>query len=331
MRTVARRGTESSRVQNENKQPRRLTLQSIGVSLATSSTVDTAALSALETDEYASADTYLADALPQLSPRAQLLRLKPRQEVVKVPRPKVSENFAIALMRSNYNALAELKFFSEYRFQKEFFFSRQKLLGEYQELLRPIQMNIGSLSDPYYFDFISLCQFDALSTALQNASDTIEEFEGAEGNRKIIRRDTSIPLSKLPSAFADTSGKLLLQTLSEFEIAGLPDFLPPEAGLDAAINAIFQLARVFELNGYAARMNVSTIGSSVSVEMEVPATVFGMRKLIALGDANRTSGLVNDHFGFAASHLLRQYGFQSSRIITPLRNSIVQEWKIHSK
>jgi hypothetical protein len=122
------------------------------------------------------------DALPQLSNQAQLIRLKPRQEVTKVPRQSLGEEFAVALMRSSYNALESLRCRSMTSFQEDFFFSRQALLPQYNELALPLQMRIGVLEDPLYFDFISSAQYDSIVKGLRNPSDTFEETVGAEVN-----------------------------------------------------------------------------------------------------------------------------------------------------
>ena len=127
---------------------------------------------------------------------------------------------------------------------------------------------------------------------------------------------------------------MLCETLRD-EFNSMPAPLTPDVGLEGALSAFTSLARLFEMQGYANRMQVEqTAGDSserkLTLSMEDCATAWSTRKLIALGDAFER-GLINDHFGFAAASLLREAGLRSARVVTPKRNSIVHRWKIVSK
>jgi hypothetical protein len=97
-----------------------------------------------------------------------IFQRKLRPKPPKVLRRKLSQDFAVLLMRSSYNALDEMDCIAMDQFQRDFFLIR---VSEYQTYTRNLGAGMvqqGDLTDPYYFDFISYAQYKTINREITN-------------------------------------------------------------------------------------------------------------------------------------------------------------------
>ena len=83
-----------------------------------------------------------------------ITRRKFRKKPPKILRRRLSQDFAVLLMRSSYNALDELDCVGMDQFQRDFFLVRSSEYETYTKALGDGLVKQGDLTDPYYFDFI---------------------------------------------------------------------------------------------------------------------------------------------------------------------------------
>jgi hypothetical protein len=97
-----------------------------------------------------------------------------RPPVRALPRRRLAQEFAVLLMRSSYAVADELDFVAMNEFQKDQFLFRQKEWDPYRAQLPKVTQ--GDLTDPAYFDFMSLCQYATIASGMRNGKLL---FEGA--------------------------------------------------------------------------------------------------------------------------------------------------------
>lgn len=97
-----------------------------------------------------------------------LLQRKIRPKPLKVLRRKLSQDFAVLLMRSSYNALDDIDVVGMDQFQRDFFLIRASEYETYKSNLGPGMVQQGDLTDPYYFDFISFVQYKTINREIKN-------------------------------------------------------------------------------------------------------------------------------------------------------------------
>jgi hypothetical protein len=148
-----------------------------------------------------------------------ILQRKLRSKPPKVLRRKLSQDFAVLLMRSSYNALDEMDCIAMDQFQRDFFLIR---VSEYQTYTRNLgdgMVQQGDLTDPYYFDFISYAQYKTINREITNdplfvfeeqqvpPEGSSEESTDSRGNARfipvVVKRDPNltnamlIPVSRI--------------------------------------------------------------------------------------------------------------------------------------
>jgi hypothetical protein len=93
----------------------------------------------------------------------------PQPKPVRVPRKQLSGPFAVLLMRSAYEAADSLDFIPMNQFQVDFWKFRQAQFEPYKLMVSPVDVPVGKISSPIYFDFIAYCQFETFSRAIPDA------------------------------------------------------------------------------------------------------------------------------------------------------------------
>lgn len=137
-----------------------------------------------------------------------LLQRKMRPKPPKVLRPKISQDFAILLMRSSYNALDEMDCISMNQFQRDFFLIRASEYETYTRNVGDGMVQQGDLTDPYYFDFISFAQYKTINREIINdplfvfeeqqipPEGSSQERTDAKGNARfvpvVVKRDPTL-------------------------------------------------------------------------------------------------------------------------------------------
>ena len=77
-------------------------------------------------------------------------------------------------MRSTYEAVDALDFIAMDKFQVKFWKLRQSEFEAYKLVVDPLDVPIGNLASPLYFDFIAFSQYAAISKAIPDAPQVFE-------------------------------------------------------------------------------------------------------------------------------------------------------------
>lgn len=172
-------------------------------------------------------------------PAARLQRML-RSKPPKILRPKLNQDFAVLLMRSSYNALDELDCVAMDQFQRDFFLIRSSEYEPYTESLGPGLVKQGDLTDPYYFDFISFAQYNAINREVMVSPRIFFEeqqpvdvgpSEPQKFITKVVRRDPEISNDLLVPEHSRRVGFAIFHKLEE-TFRGTTSALPlSEAGM----------------------------------------------------------------------------------------------------
>ena len=92
-----------------------------------------------------------------------IAKRKLRPKPPRVLRRKLSQDFAVLLMRASYNALDDMDCVAMDQFQRDFFLIRVAEYETYKNQLGAGMVQQGILTDPYYFDFISFAQYKTIN------------------------------------------------------------------------------------------------------------------------------------------------------------------------
>mmetsp|Transcript_10717 Transcript_10717/g.66051 ORF Transcript_10717/g.66051 Transcript_10717/m.66051 type:complete len:291 (-) Transcript_10717:721-1593(-) len=132
-------------------------------------------------------------------------------EPVRYPRKRLNEAFAVLLMRAAYESVDELGFVSMDAFQKAFWLQRRSEQEAYLQQHAPLRVDVGQLSDPLYFDYISYAQWQTIDRQLRRGRAVFQEKQGADDATK-----TTVPNdASLPSALHRSVGDKILHGLQE--------------------------------------------------------------------------------------------------------------------
>jgi hypothetical protein len=173
-----------------------------------------------------------------------IIKRKLRAKPPKVLRRKLSQDFAVLLMRSSYNALDELDCIAMDQFQRDFFLIRSSEYQDYTKALGDGMVQQGDLTDPYYFDFISFAQYRTINRELtQDPPFIFQEMQPAEQQKQktesndgktnfvpvIVRRDPRSTNDMLVPTHSSKVGSAILDRLEE--IFGSTDSRIPNLGI----------------------------------------------------------------------------------------------------
>ena len=157
-----------------------------------------------------------------------------RPKPPKLLRAKLSQDFAVLLMRSSYQVTDELDIVAMNQFQRDFFIIRSAEYKPYVDALGPGLVTQGDLTDPYYFDFISFAQYLTINRVINSNPPAVFEEQQAidrgddvpnEFVATIVRRDPSLTNDRLVPEHDRRVGLAILKKLDE-TFADTPLALP---------------------------------------------------------------------------------------------------------
>jgi hypothetical protein len=266
---------------------------------------------------------------------AKAMRLL-RSNPPKILRQRISRDFAVLLMRTSYSVTDELDIIPMNQFQRDFFLIRSAEYEPYIQSLGPGFVQQGDLSDPSYFDFISLSQYLTINRAMSDPAvifqelqpvvqtesdkakdniDTPQQFETV-----VVRR--TISNDQLVPTFDVRLGNAILQYLDE-TYANTPIALvatqatPNRPNVDAVRESLTQLVKLFLVNGFAWDGHVDVLlptksksigsnendaaGTTFGLTLVSPASIWGNQSL-----HRQRSQLCNDYLLKTARQLVHQ-------------------------
>lgn len=264
-----------------------------------------------------------------------IARRKLRHKPPKVLRRKLSQEFAVLLMRSSYDALDEMDCVAMDQFQRDFFLIRFAEYETYTKDLGSGMVQQGDLTDPYYFDFISFAQYKTINREVtQDPPYIFEEQqippEGSEipstnenGNARfipvIVKRDPNKLTNKMliPTHRAIVGATILDKLELTF---GETDVKIPKIGYKpdsvALLSGLRQIVQLFLINGYAFKGEVSSSGAAAAalatykVSLSAPATLWSGKVLQAEGDP-----LDNDFLLMTMNEYIKRSGYETTKSV----------------
>lgn len=223
-----------------------------------------------------------------------IAKRKLRPQPPKVLRRKLSQDFAVLLMRSSYSVLDELDCVAMDQFQRDFFLIRSSEYQDYTKALGDGMVQQGDLTDPYYFDFISFAQYQTINRELtQDPPFVFQEMQPGdqvgEGGKTnfvpvVVKRNPSLTNDRLVPTHSARVGSAVLDKLEEtfrdtdLRLPKLGDRPDP----NTLLSAIQKLVNLFLINGYALRADVSMVpsekaiasGTKYVVNLQAPAILW---------------------------------------------------------
>ena len=265
-----------------------------------------------------------------------IAKRKLRPKPPKLLRRKLSQDFAVLLMRSSYNALDAMDCVAMDQFQRDFFLIRLAEYETYKQNLGDGMVQQGDLTDPNYFDFISFAQYKTINREVtQDPPFIFEEqqipSEDSDISRMkpngtarfipvIVKRDPKLTnkmlipthqamvgasiLDKLELTFAETDGKIP-------NVGYKPDSLTLMGGLRQIVN-------LFLIGGYAFQGDIASVGGGNSggalatykVSLSAPATLWSGKVLQLEGDP-----LDNDFLLKTLNEYIRRSGYETTKSV----------------
>ncbi len=213
-----------------------------------------------------------------------------RRSPPKILRQKLKQEFAVLLMRTCYSIVDELDIVPMNQFQRDFFLIRTAEYEPYIQSLGPGYVKQGDLTDPSYFDFISLAQFLTINRVLSEpamvfeeiqpvpttSSSTLIKTEATNVSDKdtilqrfepvIVRR--TIGNDQLIPTFREKIGATVLQYLDDtyqntpIAITVSRSSAANRPSIDAIQASLTQIVKLFLINGFAWDGRVEIIPST---------------------------------------------------------------------
>lgn len=258
---------------------------------------------------------FFNDTVQPLPPPVQLLS-----------RPTIELPFAVALMRSGYNAVDALDIVAMDEFQKEFFDIR---IHSWEKYLRDNPgIKQGQLSNAKYFDFISYVQMNTtLKFIREPLSVFSEKYADADGDfqTRVIRRDESLlPTSgALLEAFQMDVGHRIVNTL-ELSIPTIEKVRTDYEILLAVLSTVYTR---MERDGFCLRTKFGVMEETneCQVEMVAPATLWGARAL------RKRRGIPTDYDVWIAKAMLPEFILGATVVDTLINDtSIIRKWRLRA-
>lgn len=195
-------------------------------------------------------------------------------------RPPLSAELAVGLMRSAYEVLDGMDVVGMDGFQRAFWLLRADEWPRFRA--ENVGVTQGVLTDVRYFDFISTCQFAAITGALRNSAALSTEKFNAAGDTRVIRR---LPAYDDPTervtAFRHLLGDRLVVLLGS-----LPTPLREPATLTTLPFIVWAVHDALLGGGFARSSVVRPADDdrSVAAQWVTPATLWGEAYAAARGD-----------------------------------------------
>jgi hypothetical protein len=172
-------------------------------------------------------------------------------------------------------------------------------------------------------------QVGSIGDFMRNGEQVFEERTGAEGERKVVRRDARLAdNSLLPEAYALRMGDRLFASLRdgfEEESFGGPPACPA-ADFDCAIEGVRRLLALFVARGFAFSGTVTEVdeaGLRFRARLEGPATLYAAAEL-----ASRRSAPPPAFAEYALAGFLRASGWTPSCTTRASRSAFDMEWEL---
>lgn len=230
-----------------------------------------------------------ADAVPSMAPAAAqvatgaaaaaALRWR-RPPPVVATRPPLSADLAVGLMRAAYEVLDGMDVVGMDDFQRTFWLLRSDEWARYRA--ENVGVTQGVLTDVRYFDFISTCQFAAITGALRNSTALSNEKFNAAGDTRVIRR---LPAYDDPTERVTAFRRLLGDRLVVL-LSSLPTPLRDPATLTTLPFIVWAVHDALTAGGFAVSSVVRPAADdrSVATQWVTPATLWGEAYGAARGD-----------------------------------------------
>lgn len=264
-----------------------------------------------------------------------IARRKLRPKPPKVLRRKLSQDFAVLLMRSSYNALDEMDCVAMDQFQRDFFLIRVSEYETYCNNLGAGLVKQGDLTDAYYFDFISFIQYKTINREVTKDPQFIFE------EQQMIPEDSEEPSFKSNGAARfrpviikrdpKLTNKLLIPTHQAMVGATILDKLDatfnatevsiPKVGYKpdsiTLLSGLRQIVTLFLINGYAFKGEIASIAGSgggvlaiYQVTLNAPATLWGGKVLQQEGDP-----IDNDFLLKTLNEFIKRSGYETTKSV----------------
>lgn len=258
-----------------------------------------------------------------------IAKRKLRPKPPKILRRKLSQDFAVLLMRSSYNALDEMNCVAMDQFQRDFFLIRVAEYETYTNYLGSGMVTQGDLTDPYYFDFISFAQYKTINRDVtQDPPFVFEEQQippdgssvpstNPNGTANfipvIVRRDPKLTNKLLVPTHDKKVGATILDKLEE--TFAETDSKIPKVGYKpdsvTLLSGIRQIVTLFLINGYAFKADVVAMTPATGalatyvITLSGSATVWSGKVLQSEGDP-----LGNNFLLKTISEYIRRSGYE---------------------
>jgi len=268
-----------------------------------------------------------------------LLQRKMRPKPPKVLRPKISQDFAVLLMRSSYNALDEMDCISMNQFQRDFFLIRASEYETYTRNVGDGMVQQGDLTDPYYFDFISFAQYKTINREIINdplfvfeeqqipPEGSSQERTDARGNARfvpvVVKRDPTLTNAMLIPTHSSKVGSTILdkleETFRETELK-IPNVVYRRNSSTLLSSGIRQIVSLFLINGYAFNGEVvenDAVSKKYVITLNAPVTLWGGKVLQLEGEP-----LDNDFLLKTITEYIRRSGYSKIKSSTKFNGSM---------
>ncbi len=252
-------------------------------------------------------------------------------ELVRVPRGRVSLKLAVLLLRSSYAAVDELDFVAMDAFQIAFWKRRASEQESYLNLVAPLRVQQGDLTDPLYLDLLVFAQLLTIASLMPQGQQVFQEAIDAEGGVRTVRRDPQLAdNAAMPEAYARLVG--------DAEFAGLRDGFEEEAfggpaacavarDWDCTLAGVAALLKVFTSRGFAFSgevLDADAASLRFRVRLGGAATLWAAQAL-----ASRASSPPPEFVGFTLHAFLRASGWPDATYTSRATStSLEQEWTL---
>lgn len=251
-------------------------------------------------------------------------------EPVRYPRKRLNEAFAVLLMRAAYDSVDELGFVPMDEFQKAFWLQRKSEQEAYLQQYAPLRMDVGQLSDPLYFDYISYAQWQTIDRQMRRGRTVFEEKRGADGASKTMVRDDA----SLPSALHRSVGDKILRGLQEgFRDASFDGPARLDRGSarpEDVMVGVKKILQAFVDGGFCLQCVVDDVVLSTNdvdpsqfhVRVEGAANAWAVQAL-----QSHNAKVRNDYDALAVDAYMRQCGKAATYDVRPRTSTIHETWR----
>lgn len=253
---------------------------------------------------------------------------RPSVPAKNVQRQQMDHDFAILLTRASHLETVQLDIGPANQLERDMYLIRTAEQDPYRQSL-PDNVNIilGDLTDPYYFDYFSFVQYETLNRAIQQPESEYEEEETiippedapSSTVRQVVKHHVSRTVAddQLVATHDQRVGKDVLDYLLDHN-KGSPLAIPivtdRQPTMEEFQKALTQLTNLFVISGFAWQGHVSehrqqqqhgTALTTFALTLNNPATLWSAQTL-----AKQKAPLRNDYLLKTAVQLATMMGLQ---------------------